>query len=921
MARKEKEYKSVYVRLAEHVDKEYHMPGSHDENDPMVKYFRIILNDEQAELAEKITRVPMPADLIARKIGRSDAVKLDEQLWELSQLGVLYFEEANNGKKYYHIPNWAPGIVEYMVGNMHIPGVAECFDEYSQASGGEVMMMSPNGGGMRVVPVMKEIAAQPKSLTYEQVLGYLDQVFYAPDDVKHEHPLPPKFSLADCACRTSKQMIGEGCEHPIKDMCIQIGPEAEYYIRTGKGRKATREEVLQVLDYAEKTGCVHEIFEFSFAERPVGESVFICNCCGCSCGVLSGNFKFGGNGGTHSNYLPEVDPEKCVACGGCVEKCPANAIRLGDRLCQSAENQVEIYETSDKYKWGKDRWNINYRDRIMTTGAGTSPCKTYCPAHIAVQGYIRKASEGDYAGALEVIKRENPFPAVCGRVCPHPCETECSRTTVDEAVAIDEIKRFIAEQDMHAEHRYIPEVIEHHENKIAVIGAGPSGLTCAYYLAAKGFPVTVFEKSNDLGGMMLRGIPSFRLDKDVVNAEIDIIRQLGVEFVTGCEVGKDVTIPQLREQGFKGFYIAIGLQSGGGLSIPGDDAEGVMSGIDYSVKTNLEGEQKLSGKCVIIGGGNIGADVARTAVRSGASEVHLYCLEGYDEMPMGYGDRTECEAEGIIIHAGWGQTEILSEDGKCTGIRFRKCTSVRNAEGRFDPKFNDSQTEVQDCSTVLYCIGQKADWGKLLEGTKVEFNPNGTAKADPLTRQTAEPDIFVGGDAFTGQKFVIDAIAGGKQGYESVWRYVEGRNLTYGRQREYHEIDKELIRFQRFDTIPRQVPSEDGPVVLNFEDHSKGLTEKQIETEVNRCLGCGRAIVDTKKCIGCGVCTVQCEFDAIHLKWDHEHKPAKNKLGWMGSLAGNVVTRGVRVTANEIGKKFGVDSVSRAKKERAKASE
>ena len=520
MARKEKEYKSVYVRLAEHVDKEYHMPGSHDENDPMVKYFRIILNDEQAELAEKITRVPMPADLIARKIGRSDAVKLDEQLWELSQLGVLYFEEANNGKKYYHIPNWAPGIVEYMVGNMHIPGVAECFDEYSQASGGEVMMMSPNGGGMRVVPVMKEIAAQPKSLTYEQVLGYLDQVFYAPDDVKHEHPLPPKFSLADCACRTSKQMIGEGCEHPIKDMCIQIGPEAEYYIRTGKGRKATREEVLQVLDYAEKTGCVHEIFEFSFAERPVGESVFICNCCGCSCGVLSGNFKFGGNGGTHSNYLPEVDPEKCVACGGCVEKCPANAIRLGDRLCQSAENQVEIYETSDKYKWGKDRWNINYRDRIMTTGAGTSPCKTYCPAHIAVQGYIRKASEGDYAGALEVIKRENPFPAVCGRVCPHPCETECSRTTVDEAVAIDEIKRFIAEQDMHAEHRYIPEVIEHHENKIAVIGAGPSGLTCAYYLAAKGFPVTVFEKSNDLGGMMLRGIPSFRLDKDVVNAEI-----------------------------------------------------------------------------------------------------------------------------------------------------------------------------------------------------------------------------------------------------------------------------------------------------------------------------------------------------------------------------------------------------------------
>lgn len=919
MAKKTKP--SSYVELANHINKLYSMPGSFEEDATMVKYFKLMMTPEQAWLASQVGRYPENAEKIAERIGESDPAALDQKLLDIALKGLMYVEQAGRGEKkknYYHIPNWAPGYVEYMVGNMDVPGVAELFEEYSLSSGNETKLMSPNSGGMRVVPVMDEIAAQPRALDYEQVLRYLDQTFYDPEDVNHEHPLPPLFSVADCACRTSKKMIGQGCEHPIKDMCIQIGPEAEYYIRTGMGREATREEVLDILDKAEKTGCVHEVFEFAFSDRPVGESVFICNCCGCSCGVLSGVSHFGGNGATRSNYKPHVDPEKCVACGACVEKCPMDAIRLGDRLCTKAEDQVAIYEDFENYKWNKDNWNEDWRYRHVTAEFGTSPCKTYCPAHIAVQGYIRKASEGDYKGALEVIKRENPFPAVCGRVCPHPCETECSRSTVDEAVAIDGIKRFIAEKELEAEHRYIPEVKEHFENKIAIIGAGPAGLTCAYYLAARGYKPTVFEKGEKLGGMMMHGIPSFRLEKHLVEAEIDIIKEMGVEFRTGVEVGKDVTIPELREQGYEAFYVAVGLQNGGSLGIPGDDAEGVMSGITYSVKSNLEGEQKLSGKCVIIGGGNIGADVARSAVRSGASEVHLFCLEGYDEMPMGYGDRTECEQEGIVIHAGWGQTEIIKDGNKCAGIRFHKCKSVRDASGRFAPVFDDGETFEQDCSTVLYCIGQKVEWGKLLEGTKVEFNRNGTAVADPLTYQTAEPDIFVGGDAYSGQKFVIDAIAAGKQGCESIWRYVQGLNLTYFRQREYHEIDKELLKKHQFETIPRQMAPDIDHIAAkaSFSDMSQTLTEEQIEKEVSRCLGCGRAIVDLKKCIGCGVCTAQCEFDAIHLQWDTEHKPPVGMKGWMGALAKHVVGRTARVAVHEVGKKFGVDPVSKQRKAR-----
>lgn len=908
--------KSKYLLLAEHIDTEYGFTPRYTEDNPMVEYFRIILSEKQAELAAKVPKDLLPAEAIGERCSRTDYAQLEDELWELCVLGVIYCEYTRSGKRYYRIPTWAPGIIEYMVVNMgKYEGVARCFDNYSKSRGGKGAMMNPNSGGLRVIPVMKEIAAQQKALTYEQVLSYLDQKFYAPDDIKHEHPMEPLYSLADCACRTSKKLIGEGCDHTIKNMCIQVGPEAEYYIRTGKGRKATREEVIEVLNKAEEEGLVHEVFEFGLAYHPVGESTFICNCCGCCCGAISGNNMYGGFQATHSSYVSQVDPEKCVACGACVEKCPTNAIRLGDRLCRDADSQIDIYETAYDYEWTQEKWNPSYReDRVMTAEYGTAPCKTACPAHIAVQGYIRKAAEGDYHGALEVIKRENPFPAVCGRVCPHPCEKECSRSTVDEAVAIDEIKRFIAEQDMAAETRFVPEIKEKYDEKIAVIGSGPSGLTCAYYLAAKGFPVTVFEKSQEVGGMMIKGIPSFRLDKDVVRAEIDIIKEMGVTFKTGIEVGKDITFQQLREQGYKVFYVAIGLQAGGKLGIPGDDAKGVLSGIEYSVKTNFEGVQKLSGKCVVIGGGNIGADVARTAIRSGASEVHLFCLEAYDEMPMGYGDRTECEAEGIIIHAGWGQTEIIKDGENCAGIRFHKCVSVRNAQGRFDPRFDDTQMTEIDCSTVLFCIGQKADWGSMLEGTKVKLNPNGTVIADPITRQTDEPDIFVGGDSFTGQKFVIDAIAGGKQGYESVWRYAECRNLMYNRTREYHEIDKTQLKKQFIQSVPRQVPATHGEAQLTFEDVSCGLTEAQVKKEVDRCLGCGRAIVDPKKCLGCGVCTVQCKFDAAHLVFEYERKPAADRKEWQNELIKHVLKRKVRTTVNGVAKKVGMDPVSRAQK-------
>ena len=527
--------------------------------------------------------------------------------------------------------------------------------------------------------------------------------------------------------------------------------------------------------------------------------------------------------------------------------------------------------------------NVNVCNALRTSQmvncheTGTAPCKTACPAHIAVQGYLKLAAQGKYREALQLIKRENPFPAVCGRICNRRCEDACTRGTVDQAVAIDEVKRFIAQQDLDAATRFVPEKVipkvdGEFGEKIAVIGAGPAGMSCAFYLAEKGYRPTVFEKEARPGGMLMNGIPSFRLEKDVVEAEIDVLREMGVEFRCGVEVGKDVTIAQLREEGYKGFYAAVGLQSGGKLNIPGGEAQGVQSGIDFMRHVNSGADAKLSGRVVVIGGGNIGADVARTALRCGADSVELYCLEGYEDMPMGEEDRGECEREGIIIHAGWGQTSVMEQDGKCVGIRFRKCLSVKNDEGRFDPRFDDAVTEETACDVVLYCIGQKVEWKELLAGTKVEFNPNGTVKADPVTYQTAEPDIFVGGDAYTGQKFAIDAIAAGKQGAVSLHRWVQHATLTVGRdRRRFIELDKEnaLIAVDSYDNTPRQQIGYNEALRKTFRDERIAFTEEQVKKETARCLGCGASIVDPNKCIGCGICTTKCAFDAIHLHREH----------------------------------------------------
>ncbi|MBP5154665.1 MAG: FAD-dependent oxidoreductase [Lachnospiraceae bacterium] len=849
------------------------LPGGMKENHMDFWILDRLLTKEEVRflLSFKKRRTGLVTEELARRNGMSEeeAQKIiDHLLW----IGILEQNRDNPDQHIqYWIPKWVVGSGEYMVEHKTLadehPEVATMFNLAPQEPLELAAKLVPPGGagiGMHVIPVEKAIDASSESVSVEHLSHWLNK--------------NDKFCTMVCACRKAQRIRGEGVGDIEGHMCIGVGDIAEFLVETGKDAKyVTREEVLEILKRAERKGYVHQITNLDGPDRIVG----ICNCSPGSCYGLRTSQLFNTPNMSRSAYRAHVDRTKCVACGKCVEVCPAGAARLGQKLCRADGTRVKypMRDLPDDHVWGEDRWDPNYRDtnKLNCYDTGTSPCKTACPAHIAVQGYIKMAAEGRYADAVRLIRQDNPFPAVCGSVCNRRCEDRCTRGTVDEPVAIDEIKKFLAQWELENPQDFSVRC-ENGEGrqwdgyKIAVIGAGPAGLSAAYYLRSEGYPVTVFEKEARPGGMLLNGIPSFRLEKTVLEKEISIIEKMGAEIRCGVEVGKDVTLEELRAQGYKAFYVAIGLQGGRLAGIPGEEAAGVESGVAFLKRVNQQGEEQIEGDVVVVGGGNVAADVARTARRCTKGRVTMLCLEQRDEMPAARGEVAELLEEGIVLKNGWGPKEILTKDGHVSEIVFKRCTRVYGEDRRFDPQYDEDDTVTLPCTKVLMAIGQSAEWGSLLAGSRVELNRNGTAKADPVTCQTAEPDIFVGGDIFHGARFAIDAIADGKEGMVSINRFVHpGQSLTIGRDlRRFIELDRDDIsRPESFDNAARQRPgARKGDPAETFEDLRLPLTPEQVKTEAARCLGCGATFVDLNQCVGCGLCTTRCEFDAIHLTRD-----------------------------------------------------
>ena len=829
-----------------------------------------VLDDEMVDIALSMKqRVPMTLEDIAKAAGRSDVKALEDKLQEMSCIGLLEYNWENpQHKKQYLLPLFVPGAAEFLnmresFVNEH-PEVCDFFERMSRLPLEKVTPMVPLGGagiGMHVVPVEKAIPADSQSVSIEHLSHWLKKY--------------DTYAIGVCSCRRSQTVRGEGSGDLADLWCIAVGDCAKYSIETGKdGHEATYEEVMEVLQRAEDEGYVHQITNIDGEDKIFA----ICNCAPGVCYALRTSQLFNTPNMSRSAYIAHVDKENCVACGKCVEVCPAGAAKLGQKLCtKNGPVEYPKHELPDDNHWGPDKWDEDYRDNNMKNcyDSGTAPCKTACPAHIAVQGYIKMAAEGRYLDALKLIKQDNPFPAVCGSICNRRCEDACTRGTIDSPVAIDEIKRFIAEQELNAETRYVPArrtyraSTEDYAEHIAVIGAGPAGMSCAYYLANMGYPVTVFEKNPIPGGMLTLGIPNFRLEKDVVNAEIEVLREMGVEFKCGVEVGKDVTLDELRAQGYKGFFLGIGAQKSSALRIPGEELEGVFGGVEFMREVNLGNKPAIGDKVAVIGGGNVAMDVCRTAVRLGAKETYVVYRRSEDEMPADKMEVAEAKEEGVKFLFLNSPAEIIGEGGKVKALKVEVMElGEPDEKGRRKP-VGTGKFETIEVSAVIGAIGQKVDLGGIApEG--MTFNKNGTIIADAVTLQTAQPDVFVGGDVYTGPKFAIDAIAAGREAAISLHRYVHpGQSLTLARnRRDFIELDKSnlAIAVESFDNSSRQVPGHDAKKAKSFSNDRMAFTEEQVKKEASRCLGCGATVVDENKCIGCGLCTTKCEFDAIHLR-------------------------------------------------------
>jgi heterodisulfide reductase subunit A-like polyferredoxin len=549
-----------------------------------------------------------------------------------------------------------------------------------------------------------------------------------------------------------------------------------------------------------------------------------------------------------------IELDKCTACGECAKVCPIDVPNQFDMNLRDRKAAFKLYPQGMPSAFAIEK-------------RGTAPCKATCPAHVSIQGYIALINDGRYKEALKLFKEDHPFPAVCGRVCHHPCEGECTRSDVDQPLAIRELHRFLADHEKQSGEVYIPEIeAEKRDEKVAVIGSGPAGLTAACYLLKQGYGVTIFEKLDEPGGMMRVGIPEYRLPRDILANEIKVIEKMGAELKCGITFGKDITLESLKADGYAACFMAIGLHGGRNLGVENEDAEGVLQGVDFLRDAAMGKEVRIGEDVIVVGGGNVAIDVALTAKRKGAKKVTLICLEKREEMPAWEHEIEEAlEGDIEIVNSFGPKSFFIDKSNKVSGIEFKTCTAVFDDQGRFNPRYDDNACQPYFGDTVIVAIGQSTNLEGLQEQGIAISGPGGL-EADPMTLQTPIDWVFAGGDALYGPKSVVDAVACGKEAAESIHRFINGMDLAEGREKVWEFVKPDIADEPLKSRTPVRCLDPKARE-CNFLEVSFGYNEEEAQTEADRCLKCGI-------CSECYQCVEACLAKAV----DHDMQPKRTEV-------------------------------------------
>lgn len=537
-----------------------------------------------------------------------------------------------------------------------------------------------------------------------------------------------------------------------------------------------------------------------------------------------------------------VDWNKCTGCGECPSVCP---VKINDAFQLDLSKREAIYR----------QYPQAVPNKFLIEKKGWPPCRYACPAGVNAQGYVALVSHGKFQEALDLERRDNPFPSVCGRVCTHPCESECKRNDVDEPLAIAQLKRFIADQEPEEILATKPELTG---EKVAIVGAGPAGLSAAYFLARRGYRPTVFEATDRPGGLLHWAIPRFRLPEKSLKRDLDYIMSYGVETKTGVALAKDFSIKDLFEQDFKAVFLGLGAAKEKSMGIEGEDLQGVELCVDYLRKLNMGEKVAVGKKVAVVGGGNSAIDAVRTALRLGAEETFIVYRRSRQEMPANEEEIIEAEKEGVKINYLTNPTKILGRDGKVVGM---ECLKMRlgepDASGRRRPIPIEGSEFIIDVDQVIMAIGQAADVTFLQKTDGVEVTKWGTLKVDDDTLQTSIPGVFAGGDVVTGPATVIEAIAAGKDAAESIDRFIRGVDLKEGRKVRHERVEDIRIPEDIERQSREKMPVIDlGKARKGFDEVTLGFNTEQAINEANRCLSCAG-------CSECLECVKACEPQAI----------------------------------------------------------